>query len=171
MVPFAAARKASRSSKIDLENMSNVINKFLSRLTDCVLDSDSMVQEKAMSLLLVLASEGFFDQVEDDDVWNQINICAVAENATPNVRRDALYFIMEQLEAFDDGGDDEELTPSNKKWRKDKNASLSASSEREAVQRLDALASWYVGVDHLIVPFLGVSGSHFFFFSEGLLTF
>ena len=43
---------------------------------------------------------------------------------SPAVRRDALYFVFEQLEAFDDGGEGSE------------------SSERKRTQQLDAVASY-----------------------------
>ena len=42
------------------------------------------------------------------------------------VRKDALYFILDQLEAFDDGGEDEKAAP----------------NERKRAQQLDAVASY-----------------------------
>ena len=45
-------------------------------------------------------------------MWNQINLRALAPDASPITRRDALYFVLEQLEAFDEAdeneGDEEE---------------------------------------------------------------
>ena len=38
--------------------------------------------------------------------WSQINNRAVAADTSPAVRRDALYFVLEQLEAFDEGEED-----------------------------------------------------------------
>lgn len=44
----------------------------------------------------------------------------------PNVRKNALYFIIEQLEAFDDGGENEKAAP----------------NEHKRAQQLDAIASF-----------------------------
>ena len=67
----------------------------------------------------------FLDEVEDEQMWNQINLLALASNTSAEVRKKALYFIMEQLEAFDDTDD---------------RANNSYESKHE--QQLDAIASW-----------------------------
>lgn len=141
--PFLAVQQGRKSRKnpIDLQQMVNVITKFLPKLADCVLDVNSVVQEHAMALLLALEREAFLDEVMDDNLWTQINIQALSSETTPKVRRDALYFVMDQLEAFDE--EDIAETKSSKKNGRSKDASLTQSSERMMVQRLDALACWY----------------------------
>ena len=59
--------------------------------------------------------------MEDDRVWEQINMRAIARDTTPMVRTEALRFVMDQLEVFDRG---------------------SSSSESVAVERLNALVDW-----------------------------
>jgi cohesin complex subunit SA-1/2 len=143
--PFLAleqkkTKSSSRKNPIDLQQMVNVVTKFLPKIADCVLDTNYVVQEKAMSLLLSLEREGFLDEVMDDNLWMQINLKALSPQTTPAVRRDALYFVMDQLEAFDE--DEDEKSGQKRRRSKDK-ASLAESSERMMVQRIDALASWY----------------------------
>ena len=46
----------------------------------------------------------------------------------------SLYFVMEQMEAFDE----------NEERAKDKRVSLAQSDERMTVQRIDTLVTWYV---------------------------
>ena len=58
-----------------------------------------------MKLLVSLLRNAFLDEVEDEKMWNQINLLALASNTSAEVRKNALYFIMEQLEAFDDTDD------------------------------------------------------------------
>jgi cohesin complex subunit SA-1/2 len=105
--PFLQAEKRKNQAElgipIDLSGMDSVISKFLSRLADCSLDVDPNVQEVAMELLLVLVRQDYFDNVDNDSIWEQINLRAISPNATPRVRRDALYFVMEQLSSFDSG--------------------------------------------------------------------
>lgn len=113
---------APLKTKMDTSGMNSVLAKFRGRLADCVLDVDLQVQEAAMELLLLLLRKDHFAQEENDRVWMQINNRALGYNTTPVVRRDALYFVMEQLSAFDDGP---------------------AHSEREAVAQLVALGQWY----------------------------
>ena len=150
--PFLAVqqRPKSRQNPIDLQqSMKNVITKFLPKLADCVLDVNPVVQEHAMALLLTLEREAFLDEIMDDNLWTQINIQALSTETTPIVRRDALYFVMDQLEAFDE----EEIAEkkSSKKSGRSKDASLAQSSERMMVQRLDALACWYEYISCLFV--------------------
>jgi cohesin complex subunit SA-1/2 len=125
LAPFRAVAERSGKSHtgitIDLENMNSVLGKFLGRLADCVLDVDMKVQESAMQLLLVLLRKDLFDEVENDRIWEQINMRSIDPNTTPAVRRDALYFVIEQLEAFDNG---------------------SVSSMGDAVERINALVDW-----------------------------
>jgi len=75
---------------------------------------------------------------------DQVNLMALEVDTSPVVRRDALYFIMEQLEDFDDSNDEEEdiddLDVSNQK--KKRKSLTSNISDRRLAQRLDAVASW-----------------------------
>jgi len=149
--PFLALQKGSKSRKnpIDLQQMMNVVTKFLPKIADCVIDENLVVQERAMSLLLSLEREGFLDEVKDDSLWMQINMRALSPQTTPAVRRDALYFVMDQLEAFDEDEDADET--SQKRRRSKDNATLAESTERMMVQRIDALASWYVQIPSLFI--------------------
>jgi len=118
---------------VDLSLMDHVIAKFLPRMAECVIDVSIEVQEKAVELLLGLLREGFLDDVEDETLWNRINFRSIDRNTSDKVRRIALYFVMEQLEAFDDG----------EETQKSKNAKgIKESLELRKSQRLDALASW-----------------------------
>eukprot|EP00986_Skeletonema_menzelii_P009966 scaffold4669_cov108-Skeletonema_menzelii.AAC.3 len=110
--------------KIDLSLLENVIGKFLSRITLSIKDPKPEVQEIAMKVLLMLLKNGFLDDCEDDEIWDTINQRALSERASPSVRRDALYFVLDQLEAFDDDNEGSE------------------SSERKRAQQLDAIASY-----------------------------
>ena len=136
---FHGTEKISPRRNIDISTLENVIGKFLTRITDCVIDINLNVQEKAMKLLLLLLKDGFLDDVEDETIWNQINLRALARDTSPSVRRDALYFIIEQLEAFDEDDDDD---VENNKTSKAKKRSQQKISEQLIVQRLDAIASW-----------------------------
>ena len=167
MKPFQAVgtdpkntAQARMVKQIDLDKMENVVGKFRVRLADCCIDVNTAVQEKAMACLLLLERNSFMDDLEDERVWDQINRRAISLDTTPSVRRDALYFVLEQLEAFDDD-DFEEMakqtdgllsltnttttdTPKGKKRTKTttKGASLVQSVEKMTIQRLDALAAW-----------------------------
>ena len=127
----------NRVVSLDVERMQNVISKFLLRLVDCVIDVNVKVQEQAMALLLILARRGFMDEMEDDRAWSQINVRSLASDTSAIVRRDALYFVIEQLEAWD-----EQEQSQDKKWSKDTHASLVQSTEILIVQKLDSLAAW-----------------------------
>ncbi|GMH66554.1 hypothetical protein TL16_g04458 [Triparma laevis f. inornata] len=59
-------------------------------------------------------------------VWDQVNFCAISPNASVEMRKVALEFVIEQLEAFDDLEDDEAVV----------------DEERSIVAKIDALASW-----------------------------
>lgn len=136
----ATSSSRNRVSSLDVDKMQNVISKFLLRLIDCVIDTNIKVQEQAMSLLIKLAQRGFMDDMEDDGAWSQINVRALASETSPLVRRDALYFVIEQLEAWDD--DEHEARQGDQRWSKDKNVSLVQSEETVVVKKLDSLASW-----------------------------
>jgi len=112
--------------KIDLSSLEHVIAKFLPRLVDAVMDPVGDVQEVAMSLMLVLLKGGFLDDVEDEKIWDQTNLRCLAKEAPAAVQKDALYFILEQLEAFDGDGENEKAAP----------------NERKRAQQLDAIASY-----------------------------
>lgn len=76
-----------------------------------------------------------------EGLFNQINHRALARDTSPLVRRDALYFVIEQVEQFDNEDGVEETSAS---WSRDKKASLvqSSSSDRVTASRLAALATW-----------------------------
>jgi hypothetical protein len=115
--------KRLASLQIDLSCMHNACIKFLPRIVDCTLDSQSVrVQEVAVELMLTMLRNIFLDDWEDADGWEQVNLKALDSKTSPKVRRDALYFIVEQLDSFSDI----DLSP----------------SEDTQVQRLDSLASW-----------------------------
>lgn len=130
-----------QEKNIDLSSIKNVVCKFLPRLADCTIDVNVQVQEKAMALFLLLDRANFLEDFEDDSLWAQINNRALASDTSATVRRDALYFIIDQLEAFDY---DEAAEERGKKWSKDKNASLMQSSDKTAAKKLGTLAGWYV---------------------------
>ena len=127
---------------MDVDRMQNVMSKFLLRLIDCVIDININVQEKAIALLVVLERKGFMDEIEDDRAWSQINVRALASDTSALVRRDALYFVIEQLEAWDSIEPEQSQDTSSKRWARDKNASLVQSTETAIVRKLDSLASW-----------------------------
>ena len=132
------AEKNGTEHKIELSLLVNVIAKFLARIADTAIDVHSSVQELGVRLMLSLLRTGFLDETGDNDIiWDQVNNLAFETNSTPEVRRDALYFIMEQLEEFDDG--DEEEKESSKKR---KSSGSAKTSDRSTAQRLDAIASW-----------------------------
>ena len=106
-------------------SMSLVIQKFATRLADCVLDKDVTVQEKSMELLLELARGTMLDFLEDDSVWEQINLRALDPDTSPQVRKDALLFLLEQLEAFDQ--------------------STVTNMETHDVAKMESLVDWCVG--------------------------
>jgi hypothetical protein len=85
--------------------------------------------------MLSLLQAGFLDEVEDEKIRNQVNILAFESKSSASVRRDALVFIMEELEKFDDDDEDEDVG-------KNKNKKSSRVSDRRTAQRLDAIASW-----------------------------
>ena len=139
------ANQVRNTMEIKLSSLEHLFAKFLGRMVDCVLDKSTEVQNLAMKLLLHLLREGFMDEVEDETLWNQVNVRAIARDTIPEVRKNALYFVMEQLEEFDDGGDDEEEDdlPINFRFKsKSKSKSGPKVPQRIARQRIDSLASW-----------------------------
>lgn len=109
---------------IDISGMQNVTVKFLDRIVDCTEDSqDVKVQEAAMSLILAMLKEEFLDDWQDDDGWEQINLKAFDILSSPNVRRDALYFVLDQLPPFD----------------VEKGTSI---SEKKQLDQITAIAAW-----------------------------
>lgn len=112
---------------IDISIMQNVTNKFLSRIVDCVDDSNSLrVQEVAMKLLLSMVHEEFLDEWDDDFGWEKINMKSFDPFASPSVRRDALYFVMDQIEAFDADGNGK-----------------GSIGDKKQLDQLLAIAKWY----------------------------
>jgi len=139
--PFQEAQLAEKSGKqstIDLSSLEHVAVKFLTRIVDTVIDVHVSVQESGIKLMLSLLRAGLLDDIDDEKMWNQVNILAFDTASTPIVRRDALYFIMEQLEEFDEGN--EGADEKGKKRRA--SADHSKISDRKIAQRLDAIASW-----------------------------
>ncbi len=143
------------TDKIDLVSMDRVVSKFLPRLVDCVIDIHDSIQEYAMKLLLSLMKNDLLDEAEDKDedesdlmteeMWDQVNLMALESDTTPTVRRDALYFIMEQLEDFDDEDEDEieDMDDVESKRSKSQPRATAANvSDRRIAQRLDVIASW-----------------------------
>jgi hypothetical protein len=120
------ASSASLTSpySIDISAMQNVTLKFLDRIVDCTEDSqDVKVQEAAMSLILAMLKEEFLDDWQDDKGWEQINLKVLDVLTSRKVRRDALYFVLDQLPSFD-----VELG--------------TATSEKQQSDQLTAIASW-----------------------------
>ena len=106
--------------------MHNVTLKFLSRIVDCTDDSQSLkVQELATNLLLSMLREEFLDEWEDDVGWDKINLKALDALASKTVRKNALYFVMDQLDAFDTDGKE-----------------ASEISEKKQSEQLVAIARW-----------------------------
>ena len=138
LAPFTAAERNSgklknRSSSLDLDvsSMQNVCMKFLNRIVDCTQDSQSLeVQEVALALLVQMLKADFLDDpdVMDENAWDQVNLKALDPQTSPQVRKDALYFILEQLDAF--AVTDEAST------------SRESIAEKKQVERLEAIARW-----------------------------
>ncbi|EJK58196.1 hypothetical protein THAOC_21703 [Thalassiosira oceanica] len=112
--------------KIDLSMLDNVVAKFIATMSDAVMDVSVDVQEVAMKLMLALLNNGFLDEHEGDEIWDKVNARALAADAPPTVQKDSLYFILDQLEAFDDGGENTKASP----------------NERKRAQQLDSIASY-----------------------------
>ena len=123
----------SDDGSLDLSQMSNVCMKFLNRISDCAIDANVDVQPHAMALLLSLLKEGFLDEVEDNELWDKVNFCALKPSASPEMRKVALEFIIEQIEEFDEDEDDAELGVGGVSG---------GDEERAVVAKIDALASW-----------------------------
>lgn len=129
------SKQEGLDSGIDLSSMDHMVTKFLDRIVDCSIDIHVSVQEAAVKLLLSLLRNSFLDDIEDENMWSKVNTLAFEERGSKKLRRDALYFIMEQLEEFDE--DDE----ADEKYVKGRNVST-GSSDRTSAARLDAIASW-----------------------------
>ena len=115
-------------------HMTSVVTKFLPRIVDCVIDVDVAVQESAMEfVLLLLRHYDYFNDIDNERMWNQINIRALDPHTSQNVRTNALYFVLEQLDV------------SSSSTNTNSNAAGSTnSSEREVVTQLYAIGKWYV---------------------------
>jgi hypothetical protein len=141
----SSTRGGAVAGIVELGMLEHVTAKFLKRIAACIRDASPHVQEQAMRLLLLMLRNGFLDELEEDDIWDSINLRAIAsKNASHKVRRDALYFIMEQLEPFDEDGETAATQATSSKSRKSSSKATSnlESIERTATQRIDALASW-----------------------------
>lgn len=122
LVPLQAMQK--KTITFDTKIMQAVIDKFLQQMANLVLDVSVPNQEKAMELLLLLLRDGYLDDLENGDIWNQINARALASDTSASVRKNALYFVMVQCEPFDD----------------DNNTSI--HTEKRTIDRISALATW-----------------------------
>ncbi len=133
LAPFKCKQdKRPSNLHFELQSMQNVCAKFLPRIADCTDDAESLeVQEVAMELIVKLANEGFLDDWDDDAGWDQLNLKALDTASTPGVRKNALYLILDQLDCFDDGGNDVRSV-----------ASVATLSERQHIVRIDAIARW-----------------------------
>jgi cohesin complex subunit SA-1/2 len=102
----SSSRSSTMSSspcRIDIAAMQHVTLKFLGRFVDCADDSEDVgVQELALKLLVAMINADFLDEVEDDNIWDSVNMKCLDVDSTPEVRKDALYFVLEQLDSFDD---------------------------------------------------------------------
>ncbi len=134
LAPFKAAKSATSVGKqfvptaiLDLGALENVVKKFLPRIADCVIDVDIHVQGSAMELLLALVQGGLLDDCDDNSIWHQVNLRALDPITSPAVRRNALYFVMEQLGPFDVEDGVAKTTP---------------VSEKVKAERLDSIATW-----------------------------
>jgi cohesin complex subunit SA-1/2 len=122
---YPRAKKGGSSSpyQIEIKSMQHVTVKFLPRLVDCTHDSESVgVQEVAMKLLLEMLQVEFLEECEDDELWDSINMKCVDMHSSPQLRKDALYFVLNQLAAFDTANDH--------------------VNEKKLVERLASLAGW-----------------------------
>lgn len=139
LAPFHHTKRNTSNKKsslqINVADMKTVCVKFLNRIVDCTEDSQSLhVQEAAMELLLIMLREEFLDDWDDDDGWDQVNLKAIDKNTSPKVRKDALYFVLDQMDCFDteeDGGDG-------------KSTMSHGLGEKKQVERIESIASWYV---------------------------
>lgn len=149
--PFRHHKKSSKQSplQIDISSMEGVCNKFLNRIVDCTEDSqDIQVQEVAMDLLLNMLKEEFLDEWEDEHGWDQVNLKALDRNTSAKVRKDALYFILDQLDSFDTEEDGDARSTVSAR------SSMSHGvSEKKQVERIESIARWYV-YDYMIISFL-----------------
>jgi hypothetical protein len=121
--------KASSSSsspyKVDISTMQHVTMKFLSRFVDCVHDGDDVrVQEVALKLLLAMLHADFLEEWDEDEGWDSVNMKCLDTHSSPQVRRDALYFVLEQLDSFD--------------------PIEGQLAEKKLMERVASLAGWYV---------------------------
>jgi cohesin complex subunit SA-1/2 len=149
-------------------NMTSVVTKFLPRIVDCVIDVDVTVQETAMEfVLLLLRHYEFFNDIENDRMWNQINIRALDPCTSQHVRTNALYFVLEQLDLSSTSTTASPTT-----------SSTTHSSERTVVTQLYAIGNWYVSVWcfmlHETIIVLKINASYIFlfvivYFGTGLL--
>ncbi len=128
-LPFEAA--SSGSGAVDVSTLTNVTMKFLPKIAERCVDVSKEVQPAAMRLMLSLLKEGFLDDYDDDGLWELVNNRTLDPTSPKETRKLALQFLIEQLEEFDDDDDDEDAA--------------AADSERSAVAKIDALASWIAG--------------------------
>jgi cohesin complex subunit SA-1/2 len=141
--PSSSSRRGLSSSsspfKIDISAMENVTVKFLPRFVDCTEDSEDVrVQELAMKLLLEMLKAEFLDEWEDDNGWTAVNLKALDIYTSPQVRKDALYFVLEQIDAFDFEADGQ-------------------VGEKKQLEQLTEIAKWWVFFMDLFRQFIAVA--------------
>ena len=124
LVPLQAMR--NKTIKFDKSNLTPVIKKFHQQIAKLVFDVAVPNQEKATELLLVLLREEYMDEIDDQAFWERINSRCLAVDASPTVRKNALYFVIAQCEQFDDDN------------------FVDVYTEKRVVDRIGALATWYV---------------------------
>jgi hypothetical protein len=109
--PLRAEAGADPDPDLDASPMKPAFDKFLGDVVSRARDVDAAVQERAAELLVLLLRAGMLDDKSPDDpLWGQVNLRALDPATTPQVRRHALSFVLEQLEAFSTLDGDEPAT-------------------------------------------------------------
>ena len=130
LIPLQAMH--ARAIKFEKSHVALVVKKFHEQIAKLVFDVAVPNQEIATELLLVLLREEYMDEIDDQEFWEHINSRCLASDASPIVRKNALYFVITQCEQFDDDN------------------FVDVYTEKRMVDRIGALATWYVDeIDHL----------------------
>ena len=116
------------------EALQPFVTKFTTRLIDLVLDVNGDVAEEGLRCLLALLRCGLLDHMEEDSMWERVNLCALDDVLSQQARSLALMFVLEQLEEFDEELDVSQQASNKKKDNKNVHSM--------ACRRIDALASW-----------------------------
>jgi len=116
-----------------VEDLTPFVIKFCPRLVDMVTDISTKVSTEALHCLKCLLTLGCLDVMEDDALWEKVNVSAMDGALTEEGRVVALEFVLEQLEEFDEDQPEEDPhthDSSNKHERENR------------CTQLDAIASW-----------------------------